>query len=178
MPAPYTPLAVANYFIERFGAPNGIEHMKLQKLVYCAYGWWLALDDTGTRLLNEGPQVWRHGPVFDSLYHVLKPFGRRPITEIQSVSPFARPDQIDADDDNTRFLLDWTWNRYGHLSSFALSNMTHKAGTPWNRVATEHDFRVPFGLEIPDEYIKEEFSRIYTGEFKGSDDNHQRAARA
>lgn len=42
MAVPYTPLAVANCFLEKFGENGGIEHMKLQKLVYFSYGWWLA----------------------------------------------------------------------------------------------------------------------------------------
>jgi hypothetical protein len=29
MPVPYNPLAIANNFIEQFGADKGIEHMKL-----------------------------------------------------------------------------------------------------------------------------------------------------
>lgn len=38
----YTPVALANYFVKQFGADEGISHMKLQKLVYLAYGWWLS----------------------------------------------------------------------------------------------------------------------------------------
>jgi len=44
MPAPYSPIAIANNFVEQFGGVTGIEHMKLQKLVYCSYGWMLALN--------------------------------------------------------------------------------------------------------------------------------------
>lgn len=161
MVAPYTPLAVANNFIVNFAGDSGIEHMKLQKLVYCSYGWWLGnygLDHV--RLTDEGPQIWKHGPVFDSLYHTLKVFGREPIRVPQSASPFSRPDAIDADDENVLSLVRWIWGRYGHLSSFALSDMTHRPGTPWHRVATENNFRIAFNTEIPDEYIFEEYTRL------------------
>jgi len=166
MTRPYTPLAAANYFISSFGKDNGIEHMKLQKLVYNSYGWWIATfrDDP---LLDERPQVWKFGPVFNSLYHVLKPFGRLPILAPVSPGPFDYPPSIDDDDDNTKELLDWVWNRYGHLSGFALSDMTHRKGTSWQRTAEERNFSVPFGLEIPDDYIAEEFQRIYDEEFGG-----------
>jgi len=175
MPVPYSPLAIANTFISEFGRDNGIEHMKLQKLVYCSYGWWLAVRGlNGDRLTTEGPEIWRHGPVFYSLYHVMKIYGRKPIHEAQSVGPFVQPDKIDDEDHEVRSLVRWIWGRYGHLSSFALSDMTHKPGTPWYRVAQERNFRVPFNTEIPDEYIHEEFSNLLTenrAPEAGADDN-------
>lgn len=164
MAKPYAPLAAANYIIVAFAQQRGVEHMKLQKLVYNAYGWWLAFHDNNN-LLNERPQVWKFGPVFNSLYHVLKPFGRSQITRPQSPGPFDKPPTIDDADKDAKTLLEWIWNCYGHLSSFALSDMTHKMGTSWQRIAQERQFSVPFGLEIPDEYIREEFRQVYEHEF-------------
>ena len=162
MPLPYSPLAIANNFIEQFGGQgDGIEHMKLQKLVYCSYGWWLAvhgLDEP--QLTTEGPEVWRHGPVFDSLYHTLKVFGRKPISKMKSSSPFSDPENVDEDDENVIKLIEWIWERYGHLTAFSLSDMTHKAGTPWHRVVSENKFRVAFNTPIPPSYILEEFRKI------------------
>jgi uncharacterized phage-associated protein len=155
MPIPYSPLAAANSFIAQFGAERGIEHMKLQKLVYCAHGWWLTANRTS--FLNERPQVWKHGPVFNSLYHVLKPFGGMPISTPQSSGPFSEPEFIDRDDAAVTGLIRWVWSRYGHLTSFALSDMTHRPGTAWSRVAAERNYSVPNGLEIPDEYVRDEF---------------------
>ena len=159
MAVPYTPLAIANEFIANFGSPTGIEHMKLQKLVYCAYGWWLASHEDETRLTDEGPEIWKHGPVFSSLYSTLRIFGREPITHPQSRNPFEDPPKVGDDREVVR-LLQWVWSRYGHLSSFALSDMTHKPGTPWHRVAQENSWKVPFNTRIPDEYIREEFRSL------------------
>ena len=160
MPAPYRPLVIANEFISRFGN-EGIEHMKLQKLVYCAYGWWLASRGLeGVRLTSEGPQVWTYGPVFKSLYRNLKVFGRSEITEPQSDGPFTAVGRVDDDDLEVIQLIEWVWGRYGHLSGFALSDMTHKKGTPWHRVASEHGFVVPLNTPIPDKYIYEEFKML------------------
>jgi uncharacterized phage-associated protein len=161
MTVPYTPLAIANGFIEQFGTQSGIEHMKLQKLVYCSYGWWLAghgMD--AVRLTDEGPEIWKHGPVFSSLYRVLRVFGSEPIRVPQSVTPFRDPDRVSDDDDEVQSIVTWIWGRYGHLSGFALSDLTHRPGTPWHRVASENNFRVAFNTEIPDQYIFEEFSRL------------------
>lgn len=163
MPIPYSPLAIANSFISRFQHGIGIEHMKLQKLVYCANGWWLAFHPQQP-LVNEAPQVWKFGPVFPSLYKVLRVYGRAPIKTVQSRSPFDPPDTVDDNDADTHRLIDWVWSRYGHLSSFALSDMTHRKGTAWYRVASERNFVVPEGLGIPTEYISEEFRGIYASE--------------
>ncbi|MEP5729774.1 MAG: type II toxin-antitoxin system antitoxin SocA domain-containing protein [Sulfitobacter sp.] len=135
--------------------------MKLQKLVYCSYGWWLAVNNDGhPRLTTEGPEIWKHGPVFDSLYHTFKTFGRKPILSPQSSNPFEIAENVDADDEHVRNFISWVWGRYGHLSSFSLSDMTHKPGTPWHRVASENNFRVSFSTEIPDQYIVEEFRKL------------------
>lgn len=159
MPSPYTPLAIANTFVEKFGA-NGIEHMKLQKLVYCAYGWWLAVNEPGNVVSSEGPEMWKHGPVFDSLYQSLKVFGSKPIMQPKSIMPGSPPPIVDHEDEHTRSFIDWVWSRYGHLSGFALSDMTHRDGTPWSRVAKENGYHVPRHMLIPDDYIREEFSQL------------------
>ena len=44
MPRPYRPLAIANSLITAFGYVDVVDHMKLQKLVYLAHGWWLYLS--------------------------------------------------------------------------------------------------------------------------------------
>jgi len=163
MPIPYSPLAIANEFVARHAQDDGIEHMKLQKLVYCANGWWL-VSHSDHPLVSELPEVWKYGPVFPSLYSVLKVFGRAPITMVQSRGPFDTPDRVDEDDEETLTLVEWVWGRYGHLSSFALSDMTHKKGTAWERLASEHSFLVPEGLDIPSSYIRDEFKGIYDRE--------------
>ena len=161
MAVPYSPTALANNFIEQFGEAHGIEHMKLQKLVYCAYGWWLATNGIkGIRLTNDGPEIWEHGPVFSSLYQNFRVFGRSKVTVPQSGNPFNPPENIDADDKPVRNFIGWIWGRYGHLSGFALSDLTHKQGTPWHRVAVDNNFRVTFHTKIPDQYIFEEFSNL------------------
>jgi uncharacterized phage-associated protein len=155
----YTPLQIANWFIKYHGSETDLKHMKLQKLVYCAYGWWLAFKETP--LTREGPQVWKYGPVFETLYHALRPNESRPIREMQTSNPFSAAETVPQEDEETTALLKWVWNRYGHLSGFALSDMTHQPGTPWHKAAEQHDFVVPRGFEIPKEFIKEEFSRIH-----------------
>lgn len=156
MTRPYRPLAIANEFIIR-AAPDGAEHMKLQKLVYYAYGWWLAYEDAP--LISEKPQVWQHGPVFKTLYHALKHHGREPIRTAQSDNPFAKPPKVDPADQKALDLIDWVWERYGSYSSFDLSDMTHSPGSAWYIVAEENNWRVRGETPIPDRVIRSVFRK-------------------
>jgi uncharacterized phage-associated protein len=159
----YTPLIIANTFIDRYGATEGITHMKLQKLVYCAHGWWLVFQDN--RVVNEKPQVWKFGPVFNSMYHTLSLHGNEPIKKTRSESPFSSPKIVPTDpDENVSRLIDWIWDRYGHLSGTALSDLTHKPGSAWYKLAKPYNFKPPFDLSIPDEEVKAEFTKIYKEE--------------
>jgi uncharacterized phage-associated protein len=154
---PYTPLAIANSFVKRSLAQNrDINHMKLQKLVYFVHGWWLAYNDAP--LLTERPQMWKYGPVFPTLYHELKTFGNSSVPGPVRSNPFsqAMPD-VPATDQQATALIDWVWERYGHLSAFALSDLTHSPGSAWHAVAVAHDFRVPKGFDLGDAAVKAEF---------------------
>jgi uncharacterized phage-associated protein len=152
----YTPLALANTFLKRHGDEGGIEHMKLQKLCFYAYGWWLV--DHDKPLLVEGPEVWKFGPVFSSLYSVLAMYGRQPISKPQKMA-FGNVKLIQSDDKDARNLVDMVWERYGERSSFDLSNETHKEGTPWQIEAAKHGYKVPMHHRIPDKLIRNYFVR-------------------
>src|SRR5947209_3400405 len=76
---PYDAKAIANYFLDLAEAEaKSLTPMKLQKLVYYAHGWHLAL--TGRPLLDEEIQAWSFGPVIRSLYNEFREFGAEPIT--------------------------------------------------------------------------------------------------
>jgi|ERR1700722_1978514 len=150
MPRPYRPLAVANEFILK-SEGGGIEHMKLQKLVFYAYGWWIGYHPDP--IISESPQVWRYGPVFSSLYHALKGFGRSLITGIQSDYPFQPPPRTDSSDAEAQQLVAWVWQRYGGYTSYQLSEMTHAPGSPWRQVAEKTNWHVAPSTPIPDELI-------------------------
>ena len=159
----YKPIEIANTFLAEFGKKcGGISHMKLQKLVYCTHGWWLVYNHDSS-LLIEKPEVWKFGPVFSSMYHELKVYGMRPITEPIATNPFSETDTFSVTTNSDRKaykLIDWIWKRYGHLSAIALSEMTHEKGTAWRTVAELNNFRVPVGLVLEDSYIREEFENI------------------
>lgn len=152
----YSSIAIANNFLEQFGQ-YGIEHMKLQKLVYFAYGWWLEKHDQP--LTHDKPEIWRYGPVFNEVYKVFKNFGRQKIDRPYPSSPFSDPLNVAPDDTCVRYFIQWIWAEYGHMSGFELSELTHRKDSPWYRVAQEQNFEIQPHCNIPDDYIKEAFTR-------------------
>jgi uncharacterized phage-associated protein len=140
---PYGAKAVANYFLE-LARKDGkdLDPMKIQKLVYFAHGWCLALKDAP--LITERIEAWRYGPVVRELYGAFRDAGSGPIThaafEVQFRDlkmTFHAPSIDDQEDDGqvdkqfARELMDEIWKVYGGFSAIQLSNLTHAEGTPW-----------------------------------------------
>lgn len=157
MPVPYRSLALANEFI-CFSPENGVSHMKLQKLVYMAYGWWLT--EHAIPVTMDAPEVWRHGPVFSEMYSRLSGFGQAPIKHPVRYFFDDPPPRVDDNDDETSALLQFVWGRYGRMTAFELSDLTHRPGTPWQVTAEKFNYRVPMNHKIETELIKSEFRDI------------------
>ena len=78
---PFSAAAVANEFLRLARRDEQtITPLKMQKLVYFAHGWHLALF--GTPLIEEPVQAWQFGPVISSLYQEFKKFGSRAIRRL------------------------------------------------------------------------------------------------
>ena len=78
----YPATTIANEFLRLANAQgNSVTHMKLQKLVYLAHGWHLALCD-GATLINEQIEAWDHGPVIRALYAAFASYGRHIIDDL------------------------------------------------------------------------------------------------
>ncbi len=172
---PYNPEAIANYFWNLAEAKGEkLSPMKVQKLVYYAHGWCLALTDQP--LIDEQIEAWKFGPVIPSLYRALRHYGNAPITaplsysvpkgkfrrnretEYQEVIP-ALDDQPE-EAEEIRKLLDRVWEIYGKYSAVQLSNATHKEGTPWHQVFEEYQGEIPRRTDIPSAIIKAYFRTL------------------
>ncbi|MBA4038875.1 MAG: hypothetical protein C0468_00835, partial [Planctomyces sp.] len=143
---PFDTGAVANYVLElgdRDKKP--ISPMKLQKVLYFAHGWHLALTDKP--LLDEQVEAWQWGPVIPSIYHEFKWFGPNPIAEARyctiemkkdgSTGFQLREPKLDdcsGDVATAKAVIDRVWQVYCDYSAVQLSNMTHQPGTPWYEV--------------------------------------------
>lgn len=155
----YDALAVANYFLD-LAARDGktLDPMKIQKLVYFAHGWNLALDNSP--LVRERIEAWTYGPVIPSLYRCFKRFGASAIAE-PACQDGRTPRVGDAwncdDTDYVKSLLEFVWRTYGEHSGLQLSTITHQLGTPWE-IARRSAPLSP-SRPIDDEQIKAYFKR-------------------
>jgi len=169
---PFSPGAVANRFLE-IAEEHGkqLTPMKLQKLVYFAHGWHLALTDLP--LVNESVEAWKFGPVIPSLWGSLKEYGNREIDAKITVPDVTKSERgftvrweepslenSDNSGDEKAFaaaLLRKMWERYGKFTAVQLSNMTHEPGTPWYQVWMPMAADPIRRKDIPNELIKEYF---------------------
>jgi uncharacterized phage-associated protein len=139
MPPPYPSKAVANCFIELEKAnpqTSTLTPMKLQKLLYFAHGWHLALAK-GTALFTEPVEAWSYGPVVSDIYHEFKSFGLDPITEpatnIDDKLELTTPQIGNEEQDNqVKDFLAKIYGTYGKYTGVQLSNATHQPGSPWS----------------------------------------------
>ncbi|AKM09022.1 Panacea domain-containing protein [Croceicoccus naphthovorans] len=114
------PDSIADYLIaECRERGENLTNLKLQKLLYYADAWSLALSDEP--LFAEDFKAWVHGPVLLSQYHRFKDNKWRPI-----VVDIDRP-KID---ENLAVFLDEIVDVFGCESAVALELMTHRE-LPW-----------------------------------------------
>lgn len=127
--------AIANWFVERAAQDRGraFTPMQLQKLVYVAHGWNLALNNAP--LIQDRVEAWDYGPVIPDLYLALKKWGAGvvsdPIIQIQSkFSPVIHNTALMPSEEE---VLEQVYQSYGGMSGAMLSNLTHADNTPWKR---------------------------------------------
>lgn len=116
--------AVIDYFIDRSNRTNGklpLTNKKLQKLLYYAQAWNLALNRQ--KLFDEDIEAWIHGPVVPVAYHKYKTYGRMPICEEVNFdsSQFTH---------NELKTLDEVWRVYGKFDGNYLEMLSHSED-PW-----------------------------------------------
>ena len=156
--AQYTAQHIANFFLDAAEAENmPMTQLKLLKLVYIAYGWYLAL--TGERLFREPIEAWKHGPVVRSLYHEFKHFRKDPISgrseDIDLDTWDTVAPRIPASDEDTTLILHKVWAAYRRFRAWDLREKTHEAGGPWAKVYQPE----MEGIPLKDEDILAHYSK-------------------
>ncbi len=132
---------IANEFI-RLGERDGVAftHMQLQKLVYIAHGWNLAVN--GASLTKDAPQAWEFGPVYREIWEALRGCGQTPVTRLIANGDFALGSFAERVDDPAKASLSKVesdvvkkvYEDYRHFHAYQLSALTHAEGTPWTVV--------------------------------------------
>ena len=115
---------VADFFLSK----ESMSPKKLQKLVYYAYAWSIALlnddvDDLHFRLFDSRIEAWVHGPVVPELYQRYKSYGWNDIP---------KNDEFDTSVFETEVLdvLEQVWAAYGSLTGNQLEMISHNE-KPW-----------------------------------------------
>jgi uncharacterized phage-associated protein len=139
-----------------------IDQMKLQKLLFYAHAWSLALKDKP--LFEEDFEAWPWGPVVKDVYVQTKIYGRgevvSPLSFLQGVDgkfalsqagiPNSCPDE--------KAFVAAVWESHKRFSGIQLSNATHAPGEPWTVIKNTYG-----SLEnkpiIPNDLIADVFKR-------------------
>ncbi len=157
---------IANEFIRRAAADGKtFTQMQLQKLVYIAHGWTLAITNNG--LTHDSPHAWEYGPVYRSLRDSLRRYGSSAVTrEIENTefSPGVFSDDPTAPAHahlapEERAIIDRVYKDYGGFHAFKLSALTHQPGTPWSEIYNDGEGKFD---EIPADLIRRHFVGLAT----------------
>jgi len=101
-------------------------------------------------LFHNRIEAWEYGPVIPDLYRATKEYGRNPI-------PWYKISDEEASlDEATRRFLQSVYDIYKKFIGIQLSYLTHKSGTPWDKVYQSG----VLNLEIPNELIKDHYEQI------------------
>jgi len=146
----YSAKDIANHFVAVFQKRREeITNLKLQKLLYYAQAWHLALY--GTPLFRERIEAWIHGPVVPPVFQNFKQYGWQPIPVQKNTAALSEYLQAH---------LKEVVRVYGKLDGPALERMTHQEA-PWrdarkglapdepsNRVITHEAMRKYYGAQL------------------------------
>ncbi len=140
--------AIANKFIEiSQGESKPVTNMQLQKLVFIAQGYGLAI--LGYPLYYNNTHAWQWGPVVPKLYKPLQKYGRDFVTDkIKAEDEFCN-------DGEELEIVQAVWKAYGHMSGGQLSTLTHKPNTPWSVTWNKDQFGV-----IPEQLVADHYRAI------------------
>ena len=145
----YDARVVANYFLNLARRDrHPIFPLQMQKLLYLAHGWSLALR--GEPLISDKIEAWKYGPVVPAVYRAFKKYGAAAIKEPAPVP------NVELDPDS-RTLIETVWNRYRPYMGIELSALTHEPSYAWH-LTQKH--ATPFITPIiKDALIVDEFQR-------------------
>ena len=137
---------IAEYFIWLANNTGSfISNLKLQKLVYYAQAWYLAIYDQP--LFDEDFEAWIHGPVIPELYREYSGFKWKPILKEVSQPCFSEEIQ--------KFLDELT-DVYFSFDGYKLEQMTHSE-KPWLEARGNLPIDAPSNEIISKESMREYF---------------------
>lgn len=115
---------IANFYLSK----ESMTPKKLQKILYFAYSWYLALmnekeEDLDIKLFNGNFEAWIHGPVYPPIYRKYKSYRADKIPMVKEFST----DELNEEDIE---ILDSVWDVYGKYTANELESISHQHD-PW-----------------------------------------------
>ncbi|MFC1596071.1 Panacea domain-containing protein [Candidatus Margulisiibacteriota bacterium] len=139
-------IQIAEYIIHKYQKEKNsdekleLTHLKLQKILYYAQGWYLA--NNNKPLFNERVEAWPYGPVIPKVYDELKIFEAEDLKSYKIDN-----DEIGDMPKDIKLFLDKIWVSYKGYSAKQLVAQTH-THKPWlekynstNNEITKEDIR-------------------------------------
>lgn len=119
----YKATDIANWFLMAVDRESGdsITHLKLQKLLYYAQAWTLAL--LKKPLFDEEIQAWMHGPVIPEVFTKYAEYSYKEI-------PAPNPEECIEIDKEHEEILEKVMDSYGIFQAKYLEELTHSE-VPW-----------------------------------------------
>jgi uncharacterized phage-associated protein len=151
-PGQYSALAVSNEMTAMGMRRSAMGHNKMVQIVQ---GVALAL---GRDLVPEMPEIWRNGPVLNSLYLNQEHMGSRTIDETITAGPFGPAPRVDPNDTEALALIERVVMSHSATSTMQLSEIMHAEGTPWKETARRCGFRVPIGAKLRRDDLARQFA--------------------
>lgn len=144
----YNSVIVAKYIAAKANSMRyNINMTKIQKLLYIAYGIYLAVKDV--RLTNEHPKAWPYGPVFPTTRNKLSKVNLEDLSiDDPSLSELKENPEINS-------MLDLVFSTYGKMTATELTAWSHQDNSPWAKAVNDTNFK--WGNVIDDQFIKEYF---------------------
>lgn len=134
-----------NNFMQNLTDTENITNMKLQKLLYYAQGYHLAIYNKP--LFGEKILAWEHGPVIKEVYDEYKKFGGDGIEFDGSIVDFSP--QVEE-------FLEKIYGYFGQYSAWKLRNMTHSE-SPWQDTVQNKEIK----KELMKEFFKKDDYELF-----------------
>lgn len=129
-----------------------ITPLKLQKLLYYAQAWNLAIKNR--TLFDCKFQAWTHGPVIVNIYHQFKQYGYNQIRK----NVCSIPESI-KNNKEVLNVLNNVWDVYGKYNGKQLEILTH-AEDPWKKARGQISPLEPSKEEIDENIMKEYYKKF------------------
>jgi uncharacterized phage-associated protein len=158
---PCSAKAMANAILNKANEKSvPISPLKLQKLLYYACGYYLAVTDQP--LIDRAFEAWDNGPVVPEIYREFSEFRAGPITRLaRKLDPVEfefKSVPIPTGDQNISRVLDFVWDNYSQYGPLQLSDMTHRDGSPWD-ITRKNNPGIK-DADIPNDLIKRISSKL------------------